>query len=170
MMLRPRGAACVPSAMRSDEEWMEVAIGQARVSIRAGQSPFGAVIVRGDELIAASHNVVWKTTDPTAHAEVTCIREACAKLRGIKLGGCRMYTTCEPCPMCAAAIHWSGLEGVSYGATIADAERAGFSELRLACERLLTEGGSPVRVRTGLLGARCAELFEEWKRAGGRSY
>lgn len=156
--------------MKRDEHWMELAIEAARRGIGGGQSPFGAVIVRGDELVADTHNIVWKTTDPTAHAEVTCIREACRKLGVIKLGDCRMYTTCEPCPMCASAIHWSGLASVAYGATIADAEGAGFSELRMPCERLLVEGGSPVRIRTGLMQEQCAALFGEWKRAGGRSY
>ncbi|MCK6476915.1 MAG: nucleoside deaminase [Phycisphaerales bacterium] len=149
---------------------MKEAIAAARRGIAAGQSPFGAVIVRGDELVASSHNVVWLTTDPTAHAEVTCIREAARRLGVIKLGECRMYTTCEPCPMCASAIHWSGLASVAYGATIADADRAGFSELHMPCERLLGEGGSPVRVSPGLLGRACSALFEEWKRAGGRAY
>ncbi len=149
---------------------MGLAIEAARRGIGAGQSPFGAVIVRGDEMVACSHNVVWRTTDPTAHAEVTCIREACAALKVIKLSDCRMYTTCEPCPMCASAIHWSGLASVSYGATIADAESAGFSELRMACERLLQEGGSPVKVRAGLMQAQCAGLFGEWTRGGGKGY
>ncbi|MCC6426863.1 MAG: nucleoside deaminase [Phycisphaerales bacterium] len=156
--------------MHSDEHWMGLAILQAQRSIRAGQSPFGAVIVRGDDLIAASHNLVWLTIDPTAHAEVTCIRNACGKLQAIKLDGCRMYTTCEPCPMCAAAIHWSGLQSVAYGATIADATDAGFTEISFPCDRLLKEGGSKVVTRTGLLTPLCAALFDEWKRASGRAY
>lgn len=149
---------------------MNLAIEAARRGIAAGQSPFGAVIVRGDELIAASHNVVWRTTDPTAHAEVTCIREAAKRLSTISLAGCRMYTTCEPCPMCASAIHWSGLDSVSWGATIADAQNAGFRELRMPCERLLQEGGSRVQTFAGMLNAQCAALFREWIAAGGRSY
>lgn len=156
--------------MRSDHDWMGLAIDAARSGIATGQSPFGAVIVRGDELVAAASNVVWRTTDPTAHAEVTCIREACRSIGVISLAGCRMYTTCEPCPMCAAAIHWSGLDSVAYGASIADALRAGFTELDVPCERLLREGASRVKTRPGLDAQRCSALFDEWLAAGGRAY
>ncbi|HRJ49604.1 MAG: nucleoside deaminase [Phycisphaeraceae bacterium] len=156
--------------MRDDDHWMGLAIDAARSGIASGQSPFGAVIVRGDDLIASAHNVVWKTTDPTAHAEVACIRGACQALGTISLAGCRMYTTCEPCPMCAAAIHWSRLDSVAYGAGIADALRAGFTELDVPCEKLLREGASRVQTRPGLGAQRCAALFDEWLAARGRAY
>lgn len=154
----------------SDEHWMTLAIETARRGIAAGQSPFGAVIVKGNDLVAATHNIVWRTTDPTAHAEVTCIREAAKSLNTISLAGCRMYTTTEPCPMCASAIHWSGLDSVAWGATIADADLAGFRELIMPCQRLLSEGGSTVKTYPGLLNSQCAALFQEWLAAGGKSY
>ena len=122
---------------------MKRAIEQAEAAIESGQTPFGAVVVRNDELIAAGHNEVWQSCDPTAHAEVVAIRRAAAALGSIDLSGCEMYTTCEPCPMCAAAIHWSKLDAMYYGATIADAQRAGFSELALAAKKLYTLGNSP---------------------------
>jgi guanine deaminase len=156
--------------MTTDEHWMNRAIDAARTGIRAGQSPFGAAIIRGDELIAATHNHVWLTTDPTAHAEVRCIRDACRTLRTIDLSACRMYTTCEPCPMCASAIHWSKLASVAYGATIADAQHAGFSELTVPCTELLSRGGSRVRVTPALMPGQCAALFDEWKAARGAAY
>lgn len=146
----------------SHEAWMRRAIELSRAGLATGQSPFGAVIVRGDELIAAGHNEVWKRTDPTAHAEVVCIQRAAATLRAIDLSGCRMYTTCEPCPMCAAAIHWSGLDEVFFGATISDAARAGFKELHLGAPELLARGGSRVAVHSGLLARECSALFDEW--------
>lgn len=149
--------------------WMNAAIDAARKGVLAGQSPFGAAIVRGDELVVATHNVVWKTTDPTAHAEVNCIRQAAAALKAIDLSGCRMYTTTEPCPMCAAAIHWSKLDEVWFGASIADADKAGFSELRLPIEEIYARG-SPVRVHRGLMARECAELFQLWKQNAGRAY
>lgn len=150
--------------------WMLQAIAQAQAAIAAGQTPFGAVIVRGDSPIAAAHNQVWLATDPTAHAEVIAIRRAAAALRSIDLSGCEMFTTCEPCPMCAAAIHWARLDAVHYGASIADAEIAGFNELSLQIESLYAIGCSPVRTIRAEPAAECRALFDQWKRAGGRAY
>lgn len=153
------------------EHWMSLAVAQARTGIASGQSPFGAVVVRGDTLVAGGHNQVWKRCDPTAHAEVVCIQNAAAALRTIDLTGCRMYTTCEPCPMCAAAIHWSKLDEVFFGATIADARQAGFSELDFAAEELYRRGRSPVRIAAGVLEGPCKTLFSEWlARADRRAY
>lgn len=149
---------------------MSEALEQARSGIASGQSPFGAVIVRDGQVVAAGHNHVWADTDPTAHAEVVCIRNAGRALGTIDLAGCEMFTTCEPCPMCAAAIHWANLDAVHFGARIADAEAAGFRELTLPIEKLYAEGGSGVRTHADVMRAECAALFEEWKRASGRAY
>jgi guanine deaminase len=151
--------------------WMQRAIDEARAGISAGQSPFGAVVVRGPALVAGGHNEVWLRTDPTAHAEVVAIRRAAASIGSIDLSGCVMYTTCEPCPMCAAAIHWAKLDAVFFGATIADAQHAGFTELTLPAADLYRLGGSRVRLADGILGPRCAALFGEWTaRADRRVY
>jgi len=146
------------------------AIAQARAAIEAGQSPFGAVIVRNNHILARGHNHVWAWTDPTAHAEVVCIRHAAKAAATISLAGCVMYTTCEPCPMCAAAIHWSGLDEVVWGASIEDARRAGFRELIISAPELYRMGGSAVRATAGVCREQCAGLFEEFLRAGGRVY
>lgn len=148
------------------EDFMRRAIAKAREGIAAGQTPFGAVITRGGEVVAAAHNTVWRDTDPTAHAEVNAIRQAAAALRAIKLVGCVMYTTCEPCPMCLSAIHWARIDVVYYGARIEDAAAAGFGELEVAAVHLAEMGGSPLRVEPGPLRAGCAALFEEWRAAG----
>jgi tRNA(Arg) A34 adenosine deaminase TadA len=145
---------------------MIAAIDKAKEGIAAGQSPFGAIIVRAGEIVARAHNTVWRDTDPTAHAEVNCIRSAATALETIDLSGCKMYSTCEPCPMCLAAIHWSKIERVVYGATIADAARAGFCELHVDARLLAELGKSPLHVQSGLLREECAELFEIWKKAG----
>src|SRR3954471_17423818 len=113
-------------------DWMRLAIAKAREGIAAGQTPFGACVVRGDALIAVAHNVVLRTTDITAHAEVTAIREACRALGTIDLGGCTIYSTCEPCPMCFSACHWANLDRIVCGATIAEAARCGFRELAIS--------------------------------------
>ncbi len=90
--------------------------------------PFGAVIARGDQLIATGVNRVTATNDPTAHAEVTAIRNACAALQAFELRGCQIYTSCEPCPMCLAAIYWARLDTIYFGNSAADAARAGFDD------------------------------------------
>ena len=148
------------------EDAMRLAVQVAQKGIAAGQTPFGAVIVRGGNLVAEGHNCVWRDTDPTAHAEVVAIRHAAAALKRIDLSGCEMYTTCEPCPMSLSAIHWSKLDAVYYGATIADAQAAGFCELCVAAKVLASLGGSPLRVETGPLQMECVDLFAQWKAAG----
>lgn len=156
--------------MSDDLGPMSLAIASARAGIAAGQSPFGSVIVRGDEVIATGHNHVWAWTDPSAHAEVVCIRSASRLLGTIDLAGCELYSTCEPCPMCAAAIHWANLDAVHFGARIADAEAAGFRELPVAIETLYEQGKSDVRIVADVMREQCAALFQEWRQAGHPSY
>ena len=149
-----------------EKHWMTLAIEKTRAGIAAGQSPFGSVIVRGDELVASTHNTVWRDTDPTAHAEVNCLRAAARAIGSIDLSGCTLYSTCEPCPMCLSAIHWAKIDRVVFGATIADAATAGFCELEVPAATLAAMGGSPLKVESGLLREECARLFAEWKQAG----
>jgi tRNA(Arg) A34 adenosine deaminase TadA len=149
-----------------DDDYMRLAIETTRKGIAAGQSPFGAVIAQGSAVVAATHNTVWLTTDPTAHAEVNCIRAAAKAIKTIALNGCTLYSTTEPCPMCLAAIHWAKIDRVVFGATIADAAAAGFKELFVPAKDLAALGRSPLVVESGLLRDECAALFAEWKRAG----
>ena len=150
----------------TEADLMRLAIETTREGIAAGQSPFGAVIVKDGRVVAATHNTVWRDTDPTAHAEVNCLRRAAAALATIDLTGCTLYSTCEPCPMCLAATHWAKVDRVVYGATIADAAAAGFSELDVPAQALAEMGRSPLKVEGGLLREECAALFDEWKKAG----
>lgn len=147
------------------DDYMRLAIRIAEEGIAAGQSPFGAVIVRAGQLVSEAHNTVWLTRDPTAHAEVGAIRKAAKALGTIDLSGCEMYTTCEPCPMCLAATHWAKIGTVYYGATIADAQAAGFCELCVAAKLLAQMGGSSLRVESGILQPECSALFGKWKAA-----
>ncbi len=150
----------------TEADFMRRAIETTREGIAAGQSPFGSVIVKDGKVVAATHNTLWRDTDPTAHAEVNCLRRAAKALNTVDLSGCTLYSTCEPCPMCLAAIHWAKLDRVVFGATIDDADAAGFSELHVAAADLAKMGGSPLVVEGGLLREECAALFDEWKRAG----
>lgn len=146
----------------TDESLLQAAIDAARRGIAAGQTPFGAVIARDGEAIAAAHNRVWADTDITAHAEVTAVREACKALGTVDLSGCTVYSTTEPCPMCFSAIHWARISRIVYGAVIADAQRFGFNELDISNETLAEIGGRDVDIRGGLLREECVALFEEW--------
>jgi guanine deaminase len=155
----------------TDPDFLRLAIRAARDAIAAGQSPFGSVIVRHGAVVAAAHNTVWRDTDPTAHAEVNSIRAAARFLGAIDLSGCTLYSTCEPCPMCLSAIHWAKIGRVVYGAAIADAAAAGFSELRVAASELARMGGSPLVVEGGLLAEECRALFEEFRKgSAARTY
>jgi guanine deaminase len=150
----------------TEQEYMRLAIRKAQEGISRGQSPFGSAIVRAGEVVAVTHNSVWLTVDPTAHAEVNCIRAAAKALNTIFLHGCTLYSTTEPCPMCLSAIHWAKIERVVFGASIADAKKAGFSELCVAAAELAKMGGSPLVVESGLLQQECAELFTQWLNSG----
>lgn len=90
--------------------------------------PFGAVIVKNGEVIAEGFNNVTSSNDPTAHAEITAIRNACKKLNTFDLSGCELYTSCEPCPMCLAAIYWARIEKIYYANTKEDAANINFDD------------------------------------------
>src|SRR6266704_7020153 len=112
--------------------FMQEAIDRAVENVRSGHGgPFAAVVVKDGRVIAAGANCVTSTNDPTAHAEVTAIREACRALGTFQLTGCEIYTSCEPCPMCLGAIYWARLERIYYGNTRADAAAIGFDDARI---------------------------------------
>ncbi|RMF64870.1 MAG: nucleoside deaminase [Calditrichaeota bacterium] len=146
----------------TDEEFMRMAIEKAREGVRNGQTPFGACIVKNGEVITCVHNVVWATTDITAHAEVHAIREACRKLHTIDLSGCTIYSTCEPCPMCFSACHWARISRIVYGARIEDAQNGGFNELAISNSKMKEMGNSPVEIVGDFLREENRALFEEW--------
>lgn len=113
----------------SHEKFMQEAIHLADEGMRSGRGgPFGCVIVRKGEIVARGNNRVTSSNDPTAHAEVTAIREACRELHTFQLDDCELYTSCEPCPMCLAAIYWARIPTVYYGNTRADAAAIGFDD------------------------------------------
>ena len=107
---------------------MQRAIELSINSVRNGGGPFGAVIAREGEIIAEGSNGVTIYNDPTAHAEVTAIRKACEKLGTFELKGCEIYTSCEPCPMCLAAIYWAHLHNIYYANDRKDAADIGFDD------------------------------------------
>ncbi|TYQ14955.1 UNVERIFIED_CONTAM: guanine deaminase [Acetivibrio alkalicellulosi] len=109
--------------------FMKTAIDEALKGVRAEHGgPFGAVIVKGHSVISKAHNEVLKNNDPTDHAEMIAIREAAKKLGRFDLSDCELYSSCEPCPMCFAAIHWAKIKKVYYGCTREDAASIGFDD------------------------------------------
>ena len=111
-----------------DKKFMQLAIDLSIENAAQGGGPFGAVIVRNGEIIATGTNRVTENCDPTAHAEVSAIRAACAKLGDFKLSGCTIYSSCEPCPMCLSALYWAGVERIFYGNTKQDAKSINFDD------------------------------------------
>lgn len=115
--------------IQPNPEFMQMAIDLSLQNVRSGKGgPFGAVIVQNGAIIATAHNQVTSTNDPTAHAEIVAIREACRVLQHFQLTGCELYTSCEPCPMCLGAIYWARLDRVYYANTKTDAARIGFDD------------------------------------------
>lgn len=109
--------------------FMQEAIDLSLKSVQSGEGgPFGAVVVKQGKIIARGYNKVTSTHDPTAHAEVVAIREACQVLNSFQLTDCELYTSCEPCPMCLGAIYWARPERVYYGNTKIDAAEIGFDD------------------------------------------
>jgi guanine deaminase len=124
--------------------------------------PFGAVVVRKGKIVGRGWNRVTSANDPTAHAEVTAIRDACKKLKTFLLGDCELYTSCEPCPMCLAAIYWARCKKVFYANTRRDAARINFED-----DFIYREVGKPVSQRKipmkQLLRSEALKVFAEWK-------
>lgn len=114
--------------MKYREELMKEAIDMAIANIDSGGGPFGAVVVRDGKVIGRGCNSVTNNLDPTAHAEVMAIRDACRNLNTFILDGCQIYSSCEPCPMCLSAIYWARIDHVYYGCTKLDAADAGFDD------------------------------------------
>lgn len=110
------------------EEYMREAIRLSIENIKQGGGPFGAVIVKDGQIIATGINRVTATCDPTAHAEVSAIRQAAKALNSFDLSGCDIYTSCEPCPMCLGAIYWAHIDRMFYGNTKTDAKNIGFDD------------------------------------------
>ncbi|XP_052190010.1 guanosine deaminase-like [Diospyros lotus] len=124
----------VASALSGNQEvgqdrFLTKAVEEAYKGVERGDGgPFGAVVVRNDEVVVSCHNMVLRNSDPTAHAEVTAIREACKKLNQIELSDCEIYASCEPCPMCFGAIHLSRIKRLVYGARAEAAIAIGFDD------------------------------------------
>lgn len=156
------------SPLMGFDEFMQEALAQAQQSLRSDKGgPFGAVIVKAREIIAKGGNEVTSTNDPTAHAEIVAIRQACAILQTFQLQGCELYTSCEPCPMCLGAIYWSKLDRIYYASSKEDAAQAGFSD-----QFIYSELNLPMNQRQlpmlQLMRAEALKVFQEWENKSDR--
>jgi tRNA(Arg) A34 adenosine deaminase TadA len=145
------------------EDFMRQAIALSAHKMEEGfGGPFAAIIVKGEEIVAQGFNRVTSTNDPTAHAEVVAIREACQELESFSLEGCEIYSSCEPCPMCLAAIYWARLDKIYYANTRLDAAEIGFDDDHLYREiSKKIEARVLPMVRIDLPEARA--VFQQWQ-------
>lgn len=148
--------------MDRQQKFMQEAINMGLKGMRSNQGgPFGCVIVKDDEIIGSGHNQVVGTNDPTAHAEITAIRDACKNLNDFQLVDCEIYTTCEPCPMCLGAIYWARPKVIYYGNTRKDAADIGFDDSLIYDE--ITKPLSERLIPIHTIGREQAfEMFKEW--------
>jgi tRNA(Arg) A34 adenosine deaminase TadA len=149
--------------MTREEKFMTEAIALSENGVRNNEGgPFGCVIVKGDTIIGRGNNRVTSSNDPTAHAEVVAIRDACKNLGTFQLEGCEIYTSCEPCPMCLGAIYWARPNIVYYANTRDDAAGIGFDDSmiynEISCE--LAKRKIPIK---SLGREQALKIFEEWK-------
>lgn len=146
---------------QSHNNFMMEAIKLSDENIDDGGGPFGAVIVKGNQIIARGVNRVTANNDPTAHAEVTAIREAAKKINSFDLSGCDIYTSCEPCPMCLGAIYWAHIDHIYFGNSKIDAKNIGFDDAFIYDEIML-----PIKQRKlpteQLLHEEALTAFKKW--------
>jgi len=153
------------------QECVKLSLREAYKGMRDGDGgPFGAVIVRKGKVISVGHNEVLKRNDPTCHAEVVAIRKACAKLKNFDLSDCEIFTSCEPCPMCFATIHWAKMRKMYYGCTRDDAAHIGFDD-KFIYDVLKGKAKKKQVTAVQVAHAECLGPFKEWEgKAGKKRY
>lgn len=149
--------------MTREEKFMQAAIGLSKKGIDNGEGgPFGCVIVKDDTIVGRGNNKVTSSNDPTAHAEVVAIRDACKNLGTFQLDGCEVYTSCEPCPMCLGAIYWARPKAIYFANNRQDAAAAGFDDSMIYEEMAASLGERKIPILS--VGREEAiKVFEEWK-------
>ena len=161
MTIAPDPAGRAAPGTRDDTEWLRLAVSLAVENVAAGGGPFGAVVVRDGVVLGQGVNQVTPTLDPTAHAEVVAIRQACRANGDFALTGTTLYASCEPCPLCLAAILWARVDRVLYAATGEDATAAGFDDRRFS-ELFATPPAQWPTPVTRLVVPTSREPFEAW--------
>ena len=145
----------------TDEYFMLQALKEAKKAYADGEVPVGAIITMKDKIIARAHNQVERLKDPTAHAEVTAIRDACKNLQDFQLQNCEVYTSCEPCPMCMGAIYWARPARVYFAASRMDAAKAGFDDSMIYNELIVPVAQRKIEMSC-IIPEVASLLFDEW--------
>ena len=138
------------------EDFMRLALEEAT----KGDAPYGAVIVKDNEVVVKGYNTVRRDCDPSAHAEMNVIRSLTAKIKNPSLDGYTIYATGEPCPMCATACVWTGLAEIVIGASIEDLIELNQSQVRISCEEIIAKSSQNIKLIKGVLREECRELFK----------
>lgn len=149
--------------MTREEKFMKVAIALSEKGLTNNEGgPFGCIVVKGDEIVGRGNNKVTSTNDPTAHAEIIAIRDACKNLETFQLEDCEIYTSCEPCPMCLGAIYWARPKAIYYANTRKDASSVGFDDSLIYDEinMEITKRKIPM---IHIEQAEALKVFEHWK-------
>jgi len=155
--------------MEAQKEFMQKAIEIAENSAEEGDYAIGAVIVKDNEIISTGETLLKKENDPTVHAEIVAIRAACKKLNTRFLNDCILYTTHEPCPMCASASIWAKMKGIVFGATIEDAfeyakskssEKFTWRQINIKCKEVLSKGEPKLELIEKFMREDCKKLFK----------
>jgi tRNA(Arg) A34 adenosine deaminase TadA len=139
---------------------MLIALEEARFSLKDGNKGFGAVLLRDGEVLARAHDTAATGSDPTAHAEMSLVREGCRKL-GTDLTGCAIVSTHEPCPMCTGAMIWARVSEVAFGASIRDSKRQGRSMIELSCREVVAKSPWGMKITEGVLKQECSALYND---------
>ena len=143
------------------KQFMSRAIELSIESVQKGGGPFGSVIVKDNKIIAEGSNKVTFSNDPTAHAEIVAIREACKNLNTFKLSGCDLYASCEPCPMCLSAIYWSHVDNIFYANTRDDAKKINFDDSLIYSEISKKNKDRKIPIKQ-MLRNEALKAFEIW--------
>ena len=146
---------------RNKELFMRKAIELSVENVKNGGGPFGAVITKADKIISTGVNLVTKSNDPTAHAEINAIRKAARKLGAFDLSGYELFTSCEPCPMCLAAIYWAHIDKIYYANTKTDAKEIGFDDSFIYDELDLPPNDRKIKM-VQILPDEAIRAFEAW--------
>ena len=149
--------------MISKNKFMLRAIELSISSAKDTGGPFGCVMVKDDKIIAEGSNKVTVSNDPTAHAEIVAIREACKKLNTFNLSGCDLYASCEPCPMCLSAIYWSHVDNIFYANTREDAKKINFDDSLIYSEILKKNEDRKIPIKQ-MLRDEALKAFEIWNK------
>lgn len=149
--------------MTREEKFMQEAIALSQKSVDQNDGgPFGCVIVKDDVIIGRGHNMVTSTNDPTAHAEVVAIRDACKTLHNFQLDGCEVYTSCEPCPMCLGAIYWARPKIIYYANSREDAATFGFDDSMIYDEMAADKDKRKIPIKS-IAREDALKIFINWK-------